>query len=557
MASTGIKEYTLRINGVTQSVKDVTTLEAAVNALDDAMNEVNKTTVATTTTSKQKKAALTDEEKAAKKLADTQKRIEQANSEANKAQIRANQELREHTREVTRQIAAEKLAEGSIKALGMQLTDLRNEYDLLSAAERANEETGGALLAQIQALDAEYKALKESTGRFQDSVGNYEKAFSGLNELKDRFELASRGSAEMASNITGTNDVLDAFGNTTETVAKSSEQLAGVVALATTVQQAYNAVVKEGWIQEKAAAVIDGVRAVQLKAKTAAEALSTKGTIAATVAQRIFNVVAAANPYVLLAIALITVVGALALFASQTSDAAEKQKELNDLQSIYLDGLEAEANKLKESGDTRVKSLENQLAVLNAAGAKTKEIRAIEDKLAQERAQNNARQRGFYADEIANLDANKKKLQEFTDVLTKLKTAQAKGDSKIRLDIDLDGKIEKVKVEDAIESVQGAIDNMGRTVKIAVDLQTEQGDLAQDLAVQNAARIKADKDLAKERAEKAKETAKQRYEQELNAQRAAEDARIALIEDGYARQRAVINAQYSRDVQDMQHTLKT
>lgn len=557
MASTGVKEYTLRINGVTQSVKEVTTLEEAVTALDQAMKEVGKSTAATANVSKQKKAALSDEEKAAKKLADTQKRIQEANSEANKAQIAANQELRERTREVTRQVAAEKLAEGSIRAMGMQLTDLRNQYEDLSAAERNEAEVGGKLLEQIQALDAEYKALRESTGNFRDSVGNYEKAFSGLNELKDRFELAARGSAELAADVTGSNDALDAFGGTTDLVAKSSEQLAGVVALATTAQEAYNAVVKEGWIQQKAAAVMDAVRTVQIKARTTAEALSTKGTIAATIAQRVFNAVANANPYVLLATALISVAGALYLFISRTNDAAEKQKQLNDLQSIYLDTLEAEASKLKEIGDDRVKALENQLEVLNAAGAKTKEIRAIEDKLAIERAANNARQRGFYAQELSDLDANREKLDQLQAVLIKLKEAQARGDDKIRLDIDLDGKIEKVKVEDAINSVQAAVDNLNRTVKIATDLKADQEQIAQDIAVQNAARLKADKDLAKERAEKAKETARTRAELELNAQRAAEDARISLIEDSYTRQRAVINAQYDRQIQDLKKTLAT
>ncbi|MFK2394780.1 hypothetical protein ACIXOK_02805 [Bacteroides fragilis] len=65
---------------------------------------------------------------------------------------------------------------------------------------------------------------------------------------------------------------------------------------------------------------MDSVRTTQIKAKTAAEALSTKGTIAATAAQKVFNVVASANPYVLLATALVTVVGALYLFATRAGE---------------------------------------------------------------------------------------------------------------------------------------------------------------------------------------------------------------------------------------------
>lgn len=546
MAGTGKKEYTLKINGLAQNVKDVTKLEDAVNALDKSIAKVNEATLKGTAPQKAKAAALTEEEKAAKRLADTQKRLAAVETEANKAQISAGNDLRRRTHEISRQIQITKLAEGSIAQMGMTLTNLRNEYEALSAAERAEETTGGALIAQIQALDAEYKALRESTGNFRDSVGNYEKAFTGLNELKDKFELAARGSTQLAADVVGSNDALDALGSTTDTVAKSSEQLAGAVALATVVREAYNAIVKEGWIQEKAAAIVDGVRTIQLKAKTAAEAMATKGTVAATVAQKVLNLVAAANPYVLLAMALISVGGALYLFASQTSNASEKQKEANELQALYLDSLEREGARLKEVSDQRVKAAQTQLDVLNASGAKLKDIKAGEDQLNAARIAANAQQKGYYAEELANLDANKAKVEQLTDVLNKLKTAQAKGDEKIKLDINLDGKIEKVKIEDAINSVQGAVDNLGRKVDIAVGLKADDADIKAQAAVLAASRLKADKDLAKDL-----------RSQEIDATRATQDARIALVVNGYERQRQTIQASYSRQTEDLRNTLAT
>lgn len=564
MASKGTKEYVIKINGIEKSLKDVTTLEAAVTALDaalikaqDAAKKEADSTTKSTKANKDKAKALTDEEKAAAKLATTQKRLADLETEANREQIKANIELRQRTHELTRQIAAEQLAEGSIKAMGMQLTDLRNEYEALTAAEREEQAVGGALLDQIQALDAEYKALRESTGNFRDSVGNYKSALSGLNELKDRFELAARGSTELAANVVGTNDALDVLGGATSQVAKSSEQLAGIVALATTAQEAYNAILKENFIQSKAAAVMDAIRTVQIKAKAAAEAQATKGTIAATVAQKAFNLVASANPYVLLALALASVVGAIALFVSKTEDAAEKQSELNAVQAIYLDQLDAEAAKLKETGDARVTALEGQLKVLNAAGAKTADIRKKEDELAAARAANNARQRGYYAQEIKDLDKNRDKLDKLREVFDKIKQAQARGEDKIRIDVDLDGKIEKVKVEDAIKAVQSSIDLTGRRVKVAVDLVTEQTTLAVDQNVSTADRGKQDREKAKENAEKAASDAKERREAELNAVRAAEDTRIKIIDDSYARQRATINAEYDRQIEDLRRTLAT
>lgn len=553
MAGTGKKEYTLKINGVAQNIKDVTNLETALNKLDGTLNKTRATEVKVNTAKKETTKALTEEEKAAKKLADTQARIAAANTEANRAQVAANQELRERNREVARSVAINQLAEGSIREMGMTLTDLRNEYESLSAAQRADEAQGGRLIEQIQALDAEYKALRESTGNFRDSVGNYEKGFKGLNELKDKFELAARGSVNLASDVAGSNDVLDAFGATTDTVAKSSEQLAGVMALAGVAQEAYNAVVKEGIIQEKAMAIVEGVRTIQLKAKTAAEALSTKGTIAATAAQWLLNAAAYANPYVLLALALAAVVGALYAFASSTDEAAEKQTELNALQSVFLDLLDQEAQKIKEAGEARVFQADTELKILQARGAKTEDIRKAENTLFIERSKNNAALRGFYGQEIDDLEKNRQKVEQLREVLAKLNTEKAKGEDKVKLDIDLDGKIDKVKVDDAITAVQGAIDNAQRTVKIAVDIQTERKELEAEAKITAATRLKADQDLAKERADRAKQAAAT----ELAVTRANEDARIALIENSNDRQRRTIEVQAKRAIEDIKIRLAT
>lgn len=553
MASTGKKEYTLKINGVTQSVKDVTTLEATLNALDVSLNKTRETSVKTTTETKKVTAALTDEEKAAKKLADTQKRVTQVNSEANRAQIEANIALREATRETTRSIAINQLAEGSISQMGMQLTDLRNAYEDLSAAERINEDQGGKLLEQIQALDAEYKALRESTGNFRDSVGNYEKAIKGLDGLKEGFDTAAKSSVSMAADVLGSGETLDAFGSTAEAVSGSIGQLTSVLGYAELAQGAYTAVVKEGYIAERAAAVMDGIRTVQLRAKTAAEALSTRGTIAATAAQWLLNIAAYANPYVLLALALVSVVGALYLFANSTDKAAENQSKLNAIQSVYLDQLDAEAAKLKEVSDQRIKSAEADLAVLQARGASVNDIRAAEDRAAAEREAANAKQRGFYAEEIGWLEENKEKLEINRKALAQLNIEKAKGRENIKIDIDLDGKVDKVKIDDAIDAVQGMVDNIGRQIKVAVDLTAEKEELDQQARVLAAARLKQDGELAKDRAAKAKEA----RAAELAAVRQGEDARIQLIANSYERERKIINITAARAIEDIKNRLAT
>lgn len=544
--TTGKKEYSIKINGVTQGIKEVEKLETSIAKLDAALDKNRTATLKTEDAAKKQTKALSDEEKAAKKLADTRARIAAADNEANKSQIAATRELRERTREVTRAVIQEGLAEDSIASMGMQLTDLRLEYEKLTAAQRADIDVGGALLTQIQSLDAEYKALRESTGNFRDSVGNYEKALKGLGDLKDGLDKVGNGSTGLAASLTGSNEILDTFGETTDAVAVASEGLQGTIALGTQATEIYNLVVKEGIVQQKAAAVMDGIRTIQLKAKTAAEALATKGTIGATIAQAAFNLVAYANPYVLLALALVAVVGALFAFTSQTDEAAEKQQELNALQAVAMDQLDEYAEKIKTAGEARVTQLQNELDVLKASGAKTAQIRDAEDKLFRERSANNARLRGFYGQEIDDLDANIAKIEELRVVLAKLNIEKAKGEEKIKLDIDLDGKVDNVEIEEAVTAVQGQIDNLGRKVQIATEIKTDRVAIENEARVTAAARAKEDRDKRKEQAAA-----------ELADLRALEDQKAKLLTQGYEDRRRALKKANEREIADLRIRLKT
>lgn len=553
MATTGKKEYTLKINGISESIKDVTTLETAVTSLDTALGKVNTTNVNSTRTTRERSQAVTEEEKAEQKLINTIDRVVQARSDANKAQIEANIAAREAQREVTREIQINQQAEGSIKQMGMQLTDLRNRYEGLSKAQRDDIAVGGELLTQIQALDKEYKELRESTGNFRDSVGNYEKALSGLGQLSEGIEGVTKSSMGLAQGLLGANALMGMFGEQTEEDAKRAQQLQKIIALLSIAQQVNTNVLKEGIVQNKLAVVTDTIRTTQIKAKTAAEAASTKGTVAATIAQRIFNAVASANPYVLLALALVAVGAALFAFASNTDNAAEKQKKLNDLQSNYLDTLEDEANKTKEVSNERVAALERQLKILEAQGAKQEEIRKVEDQIAAERRSNNAYLRGFYAQEINDLDENRKMLDKYHESLRKIEKLRAEGNKKIVWDVEFDGNVEKYDVQDALDIAQAKIDEYNRKVQIAVELNTENLDQDAEAKIRTAKREKEDKDRAKTAAE----AAKKRADVELSIVRAAEDARIKLIQNSNEQARKVLALTYDRQIEDLRKRLTT
>lgn len=169
------KVFTIQIDGVEKSYNDVLKLSEALSAINSAN--------ATVTTSNREVATSQNEvSKAQQDYEKIQQRIAELEKESTRINIEANQQLRERRAEVTAQVTANTAAEGSIIQYAAQLKLLRAQYDNLSAAERENVDVGGALLQQIQELDAAHKAAKEATGRHHESVGHYENATVSLKQ---------------------------------------------------------------------------------------------------------------------------------------------------------------------------------------------------------------------------------------------------------------------------------------------------------------------------------------------------------------------------------------
>ena len=481
--------------------------------------------------------------------------------------------------------------EGSYNRLSAQYRLNKIRLNEMSAAERSGTEAGRALEQETAAIYEEMKRLQEATGKHTLNVGNYADAAKGLKmeltsliqqmaflktqgetnseeyqtmaaraaELKDAMADAqtevknmssdtaqldaTMGAASAASGgmsaVTGT---MALMGQTSETATDAQKNLGAAVGIVSGLTAVQNALQKESNL-------MTGIRILQTKAATKAEQLdtaakakNTAATAGATVAQRIFNAVAAANPYVLLAIALITVVGALVAFAAGANRAAKEQTKLNKALAAQLDYMEQLAASETRANNERIQTLQNELDVAKARNASISETRALEDEIYNERVKAHDKQMEIYGEQVAGLEANRAKVEQLQKTLLELQQAQAAGKNRLRVDVDLDGKVENTKIDKAIEAVQGQIDNYGRSVQIAVDLQTEGAQISTDRAVQLAQRRKESQDIAKT---------------ELDVLRSSQEARIALINDSYKRESAQLKANAQRQIQDIQTRLKT
>lgn len=552
-------------------------VRAALAGVSGATEDGRKTIKGATTDTDRLTRAARDlafaESENAKRLAELKQAQKEAN-EINKLVVKINQS-----------------AEGSYNRLSAQYSLNKIFLNNMTVEEREATEEGRKLVAETKAIYEEMKRLQEATGKTSLNVGNYSDAAKGLttqieNQTKELALLrlaGKQGTAEyqqlsketailrdavkdataeitrMASDTSNLDAVLGAaaaasggfaaftgamelFGAESEDVQEAQKKLQAVIAITTGVQAIQNAV-------QKQSAVMLGISRIQMAALSKAQVYNrlvtmqgTKATLAATVAQKAFNLIAYANPYVLLALALVTVIGALVLFASNTDKSAKNQQKLNEAQKVWLDYLETEATEMNRVSNERVAQLNRELNVAKARNASLSETRKIEDEILEERTKAHNKSVGFYGQELDDLEANRAKLKQLHEMLLQVNTAKARGDSKIRIDVDLDGKIDKVKVDDAIDAIQGQIDNVGRAVDIAVNLKTEGADLDAERKIQAAQRQQENRNAAKA---------------ETDILRKAEDVRIALIKNSFDQQRAQRQAANARAIADIQLQLRT
>ena len=336
--------------------------------------------------------------------------------------------------------------------------------------------------------------------------------------------------------------IMELAGVESENVEKAQKKLQAAIAVTTGVQAIQNSI-------QKQSALMLGISRLQQTALTKAKVYDrlvtmqgTKATISATVAQKAFNLIANANPYVLLATALVTVVGALTLFSMGTKDAAEKQKRLNEYQKAYSDYLEKESEEMNRTIYERITRLEQELSIAKARNAGLIEIRKIEDEILLLRTKAHNKSVGYYSDELRNLELNRYKLEQFRDLLINLQNLQKDDIKTTYIDVDLDGKIEKVKVDKAIENVQGQIDKLGHDVELGVNLETKGMELDTLIKAQYEQRKQEDKNIAK---------------QETDILRKAEDIRISLIKNSFDQQRSQRKAANARSIADIKYQLET
>ena len=204
----------------------------------------------------------------------------------------------------------------------------------------------GTLRQQLRKAN---NAAKDLAAQYND-LSATEKNTEWGKTIHENLEFAIRRAGELRDVMNDTNNAIKAAASDTATwdalkegadIAKSAtmayvgaltqvtgrqEDLTKLVQKLTIIENTFNTCVKVGNALQGQSAIMMRLKAAQISAAAKAEALATKNTIGATIAQKAFNLVAKANPYVLLATAAVTAAAAVTTYVLATRKSAEAEK---------------------------------------------------------------------------------------------------------------------------------------------------------------------------------------------------------------------------------------
>lgn len=232
--------------------------------------------------------------------------------------------------------------------LTKQLTDLTVNYRSLSDEEKQSE-FGVALAKRIDELTSKASMFKDAMLDVQQSIS--ESASDTANW--DAFQQLVDVSTSALQSFTGVAGLSE----------ESVEELTRTIAAMQTIGAASNTVIKIGNALQKQSALMLGVSRTQelalataIKLKTAAEVKGKAATVAATVAQKALNTVAKANPYVLLASAVMALGTALIAFAKKSNEATKAEEARKEAAEEAAENVkDARSKEAKSVGEVTAK----------------------------------------------------------------------------------------------------------------------------------------------------------------------------------------------------------
>lgn len=267
-----------------------------------------------------------------------------AQARATERELNAEKQALADMKQLLQEIKAQQESTGSsnasfrtqLRQTSNELMQLKTEYAALSDTEKSGA-AGQELMRQMEQLKQKAAELRVTMNATNKTLKNLASPTATFNAITSELTLTT----DVAGGAMG---AMQLFGLQTKDALEVQADLSSAMAITNSLTSIQTETLKSSVLMIKVAAIQTAAKAKAEELAAVAQKRGTVATIAATVAQKAFNLVANANPYVLLATAILSVVGALYMFSRSNEEAKAAQEEANKraqeamkLQQTYKD----------------------------------------------------------------------------------------------------------------------------------------------------------------------------------------------------------------------------
>ena len=181
------KIYSIQINGIDQSIKQVDALSDALQFLDKKIKELESRSVSITSSNNggggNRTAELNTEDKLLKQIQSTEQQIRDARREDYQSLLAQKDLLKDITNEAKQRAASERLLVGNY---GNTMNGLKQELSDIKTVMQATDLGSGKfdeLNKRASELTNKIKELDQSYGQFGRNAGNNKSAFDGFDKI--------------------------------------------------------------------------------------------------------------------------------------------------------------------------------------------------------------------------------------------------------------------------------------------------------------------------------------------------------------------------------------
>ena len=227
-----------------------------------------------------------------------------------------------------------------LKEMTMEIAACTLEYEHMTAAEKESA-AGQELKQKIQEMTEKAGELKDVLGDVKESIANSASDTRAWDTLNEAGQVTASVFGLCAT-------AAQAFGASEESLQASMLKVQQAMQAVQALQVIQNATQKQSNLMKGIAILQSKAAAAAARIEAAATTSATGATKAQTIAQAAFNAVAKANPYVLLATAILAVIGLVVGYTAATKDATKADEEAKKA-----------ADERKESMDNMAQSFGN------------------------------------------------------------------------------------------------------------------------------------------------------------------------------------------------------